>query len=548
MEPTTAHALSERFTRLSDRFRSLWTFYQFLGGVYKHRGDGAVPYSYDFQALYRRLQELVPRMGVDEGRESKLEFDQLSRELDRIQGELVQIEQRFPPSLLRRFFDHLKRQDEKILYALVKFYLLCSDFTQDTLDKLDILLTRIAEAPLDSGRAMARDPSELRSHFQRLASYAQLSPLPAPDSGPLVEAVREFRSELRSAPNFDSLIDSRVFDRYRQLKQRLGKAFLHPPILVEVVITNIEAKNQFERLFREEEARILEQTNRVFEIERFLERNPAADHETLRRQIEDFRTSRLRLDSGRREDNVKREDIIELRRAMDAVLQTFHDLGLDSQGAPAAAPFGQDEDATHIGAPRTSAPAGDPFPEPDDLAPAQPGSPSSSITDVLPPDPLLTEPLHKIMFAIEMVVWDRSPDRVVQAPELHNLRLEPWEVTSYRSLVEHVVQEGTTRWELLVFFLRSAALRVKMEEERQEIERLTATANDERAFDLLERSAQSLERAREVDRRFQWFIDDMLYAGDTEQLEQLYRSRFRFLHAYSALWLEHQARGGLTPL
>ncbi len=555
MEQPSVHALSERFTRLSDRFRSLWTFYQFLSGVYKHRGEGTVPFTYDFQALYRRVQELVPRMGVDESQQAEQDFNQLSRELDRIQGEMVQIEHRFPPSLLRRFFDHLKRQDEKILYALVKFYLLSTDFAQDTLDKLDILLTRIAEAPLESGRTMARDPSELRPIFQRLAAYAQLPPLPEADAGPLVEAVRDFRGELRTAGTFDTLIDSRVFDRYRQLKQQLGKTFLNPPILVEAVITNIEARNQFDRLFREEEARILEQTNRVFEIERFLERNPDVDHATLRSQIEDFRTSRMRLDSSRREDNVKREDIVDLRRAMDAVLESFRALGFDEGPSYAAAPTPRRHERTAFPTPPqrrdapSRAPAADPFPDPDDGAVAsEPSSSTPSITEILPSDPLLTEPLHKIMFAIEMVAWDRSPDRVVQAPELHNLRLEPWEVASYRELVERKEPRGTTKWELEAFFLRSAALRIKMEEERQEIQRLHATDNDERAFDLLERSAQSLERARDIDRRFQWFIDDMLYSGDTEQLEQLYRSRFRFLHAYSALWLEHQARGGLTPL
>ena len=98
------------------------------------------------------------------------------------------------------------------------------------------------------------------------------------------------------------------------------------------------------------------------------------------------------------------------------------------------------------------------------------------------------------------------------------------------------------------FFLTSAALRVKMEDERKEITRLDEANNPDRLFEVLERSAQSLERAREVDRRFQWFIDDVLFRGDTEKLEQIYRSRFRFLHAYSGLWLSHQRTGGLTPL
>jgi hypothetical protein len=147
-----------------------------------------------------------------------------------------------------------------------------------------------------------------------------------------------------------------------------------------------------------------------------------------------------------------------------------------------------------------------------------------------------------------MVVWDRSPEQAVHAPELVELHLEPWEIAGYRSLVEERVAEGTTEWELEAFFLRSAALRIKMDGERHRLHQLVPSENAERVFEILERSGQSLERAREMDHRFQWFIDDLLYNGDTERLEQLYRSRFRFLHAHSGLWLEHQACGGLTPL
>jgi hypothetical protein len=551
MEPSNVHHMSERFTGLSDRFRSLWTFYQFLGGVFKHRGGAQVPYSYDFQALYRRLQELVPRMGVEGSRDAQLEFDQLERELGRIRSELANLEGGFPPSLFRRFFDHLKRQDEKILFALTKFYLLSDDFKQDTLDKLDILITRLAEAPVEGGRAVPRDPTELRKTFERLASFARIPAIPPSEAGPLVEAVRDFRTELRTIDDFDALIESKVFDRFRKLKQRLGRAFLHPPILTEIVVTNIEAKNQFNRLYRDEEVRILEETNRVFEIERFLERNPEATHEVLQRQIEEFRESRSRFDAGRRDDNIKLDDILALRSAMQTILDEFERFSQPSQIGRAAQPFDDQGDATMPLGPPLDPGSADPFPEVDgEPAPASfgPNAENASISDLLPTDPLLNESLHKIMFAIEMVAWDRSPDRVIQAPELHNLRLEPWEVESYRNLVQREVLEGTTRWNLHVFFLRSTALRVKMEEEREEIRRLEPSNDDERAFEVLERSAQSLERAREMDRRFQWFIDDVLYSGDTEQLEQLYRSRFRFLNAYSALWLEHQAHGGLTPL
>jgi hypothetical protein len=152
------------------------------------------------------------------------------------------------------------------------------------------------------------------------------------------------------------------------------------------------------------------------------------------------------------------------------------------------------------------------------------------------------------MFALEMIVWDRLPTQIMSAPEIRNLNLEPREIETYRRLAEGNVKKGTPEWELDRFFLMSAALRVKMEEETNEIARLEDANNPDRLYELLEHSAQSLERARDSDRRFQWFIDDMLFRGETQELEYIYRSRFRFLHAYSGLWLVHQQSGGLTPL
>jgi hypothetical protein len=161
---------------------------------------------------------------------------------------------------------------------------------------------------------------------------------------------------------------------------------------------------------------------------------------------------------------------------------------------------------------------------------------------------LLNEALHKIIFALEMVVWDRPPEQVVEAPEIEGLGLETWEVETYRTLVEKQESLDHEERQLQRFFLTSAALRIKMEDERRQIEQLAESGTPDRLFELLENSAGSLDRAREVERRFLWFIDDMLYRGDTDRLEQIYRSRFRFLHAFSGLWLDHQKNGGLTPL
>lgn len=551
MDTPGAASASDRYTTLSDRFRSLWTFYQFLSGVLKHLGEEPMAYRYDFQGLHRHLQELVHTVGLEGTARAATELDQVERELDRIHRELARIEGEFAPSVLRKFFDHIKRQDEKVLCALIKFYLLYKHFEQDTLDKLDILLTRLAEAPGGDERALPRDPEDLSRTFQNLSDFTSLPELPAAELSPLVEAVLSIRRELQEIDGYTALVESKVYDRYRRLKQRLGRTALHPALMVEITTTNIAAKNRFKELFETEEKKVVEKTNRISEIERYLTHHPELVNDDLQRQLEDFRHFRIRYESGRRKENVKRDDITEMTNAMQAVLARFDPAAKRSTTADETPRETDPFTAPPELAPRASIRNSGAALEPDLLVDGIDESgrrTGMSITALLPPDPLLNETLHKIMFALELVVWDRPPSQVSQAGEIRNLKLEAWEAESYRKLAEETVEKGTAEWELLRFFLSSAALRVKMEEEAQEIANLETNENPERLSTVLENSAQSLERARDTDHRFQWFVDDMLFRGDTHKLEQVYRSRFRFLHAYSGLWLDHQRCGGLTPL
>jgi hypothetical protein len=544
MQAPKVQSLSVRYTTLSDRFRSLWTFYQFLGGVLKHLDQGSLPYTYDFQALHERLKEIVHAIGVESTVDATPELDQLERELDRIHRELTRIESQFAPSVMRKFFDHIKRQDEKILCALLKFYLLSNHFEQDTLDKLDILFTRLAEAATTDGRPAPKDSDELLANFKRLSEFTDLPPLPLAEETPLAEAVRAIRQELESIEDYKTLVESKVYERYRRLKQRLGKTALRPSMLVEITTTNIVAKNRFEELYKTEEGKVIENTNRILDIERYLERHPELASEGLKKQLEEFRTIRVRYEAGARKDNVKRDDIAEMTRAMQAVLAQFD----PASKRPLAPDSGE---STVSPTARTASHKIQPMDEEEtstEKESAKPPVDETSLDSLLPPDPLLNETLHKIMFALEMIVWNRLPTQITTAPEIRNLNLEPREIETYRRLAEGNVDKATPEWELDRFFLMTAALRVKMEEETSEITRLENANNPDRLYEVLEHSARSLERARDTDRRFQWFIDDMLFRGDTQQLEYIYRCRFRFLHAYSGLWLVHQRSGGLTPL
>ncbi len=561
--------LSERYAELSDRFRSVWTFYQFLGGVHKHIGDGDLPLTYDFQGLYRQLKELTPRPGTPDERDQERAMIRLERDLAKVHDRLGEIERAFPPSLLRRFFDHLKRQDEKILAALIKFYLLSDTLGEDTFDKLDILLTRFCEAPLDDGRVLPRDSQEVNTFLDRLAVFAEVPAMTTAEDLPLIQALQQVHAELDTIPDFPTLLKSQIFDRYRAQKKRLGIALLHPPILREVMACNMAAKNRFKQLYQEEEVRILEDTNRILEIERHLEKNPDLAHEELRRQIEAFRQSRSRFDSSRKEGNVRRDDLVELRRAMNSVLVEFDSaswLGAADKSVPAA---GRDGALQLAPAPRPSAAAaaasvaqparsGVGHDGSTALFAAQPSGSAellevgpaqrAAVADFFSPDPLIDGELQKIIYGFELVEWNDSAEAVVRSKGLVNLRLEPWEATAYRALADGTFTSGSLDWELRRFLLAAAALRVKIDEEVVEIARLNQGNHADHLLTALDHSAQTLDRAREVSRRFKWFVDDQLFRGHTDHLEQLNRCHFRLLHSYSRLWLDHQASGGLTPL
>jgi len=510
-----------------------------------------MPYNHDFQALHEELKELVQTIGIDDAGDERPELDRLARELNRIHRDLAIVENGLAPSVMRKFFDHIKRQDEKVLTALAKFYLLSKHFEQDTLDKLDILFTRLAEEPSASEQVAARESAELLQTFASFAEFTNLRPMPLAEETPLIDAVTAIRDELETIEDHSALVESRVYERYRRLKQRLGKTALHPSLLVEITTTNIVAKTRFKELFNAEEKKVAENTRRIYDIERYLDRHPELANEELRHQIEEFRHARIRYESSVREGNVRRDDITVMTRAMQAVLDKFDPT---SNRTPSA-----DEITAGIPIPdlEIAAPSSATDPTPDsveepellseEIEPSR-SREAASLADVMPLDPLLNESLHKIMFALEMVVWDRLPSQIVEAPEIRNLNLESWEVEIYRKLAEGTVEKGSAEWELDRFVLSGAALRVKMEEEHDEVSRLENANNPDRLFEVLEHSAQSLERARDMDRRFQWFIDDMVFRGETSRLETLYRSRFRFLHAYSGLWLVHQRSGGLTPL
>jgi hypothetical protein len=532
MSTASLHELNQRYVRLTDRCRSQWTFYQFLQGVFKHLRDETCPVEIDFQGLFAQLRELGQDLGSPQTARTEKAIEQLGVRLDEQSKTLAAVDGQIPPSLLRRFFDRLRNQDEKILLAIIKFYLDGSPLTEDVLDKIDILLTRLAEIPRADGNSLVRERHEIERLVQPLLQHRPPVAMPDNELAILLNALADLKAEIVSLRTFSELAGGGALDRFRTLKRRLGDKFLHPKLLPAMLETTVTIKNRFRELWEDEEPQLMDDTNRVMELRRQLANHPELVNQELRDALETFVVARRRFDQRRQEENLRREDVLDLRRTLDRILEQFDAAVTSVQTSQSAVDAPPSQTAAEDAADAPVEGAADPLP--------------ATVAGHFPPDPLLQEYLSKIMFVLELVGRDRPAAEVAQAKELATLRLEAWEVEAGQRIMNGHSAPATLTGERDRLWMHAAALRVRMDEEAREIDRLQKRGSD-RLAEVLDRGSQSLQRAGELERRFQWFIDDALYRGDTEFLQHLYRSRFRLLRAYSGLWLIHNERGGISP-
>ena len=111
--------------------------------------------------MFNELRQLGASLGHPETARTEKTINHLNSRLDGQAHRLLEVDGQIPPSLLRRFFDRLRNQDEKVLLAILKFYLDDPTMTEDTLDKLDILFTRLAEIPREDHGSLVRERHEI---------------------------------------------------------------------------------------------------------------------------------------------------------------------------------------------------------------------------------------------------------------------------------------------------------------------------------------------------------------------------------------------------
>ena len=491
--------LQARYARLVDRFKSIWAYHQLASGIFRVYLDAPVPYSVEFQALYDSIRAAGSALGNAPVHESHSALEACDFALDRASMTMLSADDRISTSLLRRFFERLKKHDDAIIEALIKFYLYADEVEDDRRDKLDFFFTRIGEDYVEGrGEYASREPLEFREHVVTLV-LAHKRRTPAREEVVAhVNAIRSMRDDIDRAAAFDELTQRNLLKNARTFKHRVGDLYFDPDVLMAIVELNIATKNCFQRLYEPEEAKLVEDSAKLMEHGTAIERNFGDSNPELLEEIARFREYKERFDSLRAQSNVKHDVIAQLKASMNNILAQL-DRGLATEHAaePLPMPFFSEEQQIENVAGRFGR-----------------------------QDPLLRF-LVRIAAAID----------TENEPALRDLRLEPWETDAYLKLFERRAPEAEEESdELWMLYLRAAAVRIKVDEEAT-ILATSMAASVKPENELLAKAKRSLDAAKELDEQFGDFLQEAVYYSNPRILHQLYRSRFRLLRGFSGLWL-----------
>jgi hypothetical protein len=436
------------------------------------------------------------------------------RRLQELNRLLLQEDSKVSPSLLRLFFQRVRNYNDSIVLQLVKFYLYAHpslDWTQDYNDKVDFLVTKVAEeAQGPNGPWVLRSRSQMKEIAESLFGMVSREDRPPEDEvARQRQGVEEHRRAVTSTASFDELIEKGLIRAYRDFKARLGKLFFHPEILMPLVETNLELRNHIQSLYRKEEQRIVADYQRIFELEKEVSPDPDLDMEleSFREEVESFEKSLQNESLSLDELGRLRQHVRELIPRLSG-LKEGEDLFSKSGSMPAVA-------------------EGEKMIEREDAVEAQP-------TVAGWDRQLLEDYRRQLVAALDGVNEEESTDRVVVSPELFPFRLEPREVSAYRRLV---TVDTPGKRPLEDFLLWAAALRNRAAEEGEEIRGILDDTSITKNAPVFVRARLTLKVADLFLRRFDHEIDQLLQHEAPVDAQDLLVPKMRLMREYAGLWL-----------
>lgn len=536
--------LHAEYTRLTEKFKTYWTFHQFLQGIHKAFFGDAPGYQIDFQGLYDQIKNVSAQMTFQPPATVLERLQRLDLALDQIHGKLADDDRKLAPSYVRRFFEKVRTEDEKLLLALLRFYFFIRHASHDVLDKMDFLITLVgARRSIDDGRYLARFPQELTKLFGGFLGLITRAEPSASDVTRAVNGFAEVRRQIDACTRFEDLTERKILESLRAQKHELGHAFYDVQVLSAILETNLAAKNKFQNLYEEEEQRILESSRQLLELEKELATDPRFGKGDIQEEFRKFRQYKEAFERQQKDgEGVRHQEVTRLAETIDQLLSRL-DLPPGGRTTPgpfaAVQPPGPEaavaETATDPGTGASPAPAA-----PAAAPPAVPAAPGTA-------DPLTADTAQRILYSVELIDDGSGTGKAAYGKTLSRFRLEPWEVRATRRFLHAEPAADDAQRTRDALFFEAATLRVKIEDEAQW---LRAVPPEQEITDDLSGRLRTcglcLVRAQELDRRFRMALEEAAAAAPPERVNEIHRSRFRLLRSFSGLWLLHNIRASLA--
>ncbi len=483
--------LHEDYIRLTERFKAQWTFHQFLRGVQKAFFASEPGYVLDFGRLYEDVRGVAGALDTTSPEKVTPRLQELSERLDAFGRKLRDADRHVSPSYVRRFFEKVRPQDEKIAFHLLRFYFSQPDVDEDVIDKVDFLATVLAGGEATDASA-SRPRPDMRKFFESATAVSVWPRLDATSAPTIARAFDDLAAEMTRAQEFEDLVTARLLNNVRTLKRQVANGLSNPEVLAAVASCNLRTRSVFHRLYEREEERLEEATGRIGDLERELARGgletPTAD------EFRRFHESRQRFERQSRDSNVKALQVVELKEAIGQVLGRFELAGLAAEDIDGVLELVEEVDS-----------------EEDEEAFWKPY-------------------LDRILGAVELYDDGTGPLRT-EIAGLANLRLEPWELKAARRAV---AAGGQPKFERDRTLLRAVALRLKAEEET---ETMRAASGLNPSADTLRAARATLGRMPTLDAALSSIIDEAEAVSSSEEIRAWTRTRFRLLRVTSDLWL-----------
>jgi len=478
-----SQSLERDYIRLTERFKALSTFDEFLQGIHRAFLPIQSGHVVDLGPLYEELKRLSEAARAGTGEPPAGLLRDLEAKFDAAGSQLRAADIRLSPSLTRRYFEKVRPSDPRIPFYLLRFYASYPQTDEDLLDKVDYLATVLAAGSPDPAALLQRSHGEIRELFDTVLTDSAWPRVDDDTATEIARAFDEVAAQIASASGFGSLAQEGWTESLRNFKRQVSRGLAHPEILTAAALCNLTARATFRRLYEREERILRGAMRRIKELE----------HRSSG-ELEDAAALRLFEDACREfdrqvaEGSVRWRQLLEVRQAASEALRM---LGASEPGA--------DDEETGTEAEATLGGLEDPFWGP----------------------------------CLRRILSTLGDGGAVESPEgsrnLAQWKLETWETdAALRLIARRPLSKGDRA---LVF---AAALRIKAEDETE----ATLKCAGSRVPDDLQREARAtLAHASKLDRAFADLAGAGSSSESSEQIRYWTRTRLRLLHATSALWL-----------